>query len=101
MGVGPVLTTTPRRAAKTRSPTTTRPGPSSRPHPRTTRAPLPSNRSTATRSSQSSVASTRIRVATGAQSAVTVDRPAMPGMRRPSANTLAALIIILEGTQPQ
>ena len=97
----PTLRTTPRRAVRSRSPTSTRPGPSSRPHPRTKAAPRPSSRSTATRSSQSSVASVRIRRATGSQSPRTVGRPAMAGIRRPSARRSAARIIILEGTQPQ
>ena len=64
----PVFTTTARRPRTTRSPTTTRRGPSRRPRPRTNRPPLPSKRSTATVSSQSSVASARMRCATGAQS---------------------------------
>ena len=39
--------------------------------------------------------------ATGAQSGVTTDEPAMPGMRRPSARRSAARTIILDGMQPQ
>ena len=58
------------------------------------------NRSAATLSFQSSVASSRIRRATGDQSGVTADVPAMPGTRLVSAMRLAARIIILEGTQP-
>ncbi len=69
--------------------------------PRTNRPPLPSKRLTATVSSQVSVASSRMRRATGAQSGVTSEEPAMPGMRRPSASRLAARIIIFDGTHPQ
>jgi len=47
------------------------------------------------------VASARIRPATGAHDGVITDSPAMPGIRRPSASRFAALIIILDGTQPQ
>jgi hypothetical protein len=61
----PVATTTPRRASMIRSSTATRPGATMRPSPRTNRPPLPSKRSTATRSSKPSVASSRIRGATG------------------------------------
>ena len=39
--------------------------------------------------------------ATGAQSGCTVDAPAIPGIRWPSASRSAARIIILDGTQPQ
>ncbi len=46
--------------------------------PRTNGPPLPVKRSTATLSSQLSVASSRIRLATGAQSGVTSAEPAMP-----------------------
>src|ERR671919_1646354 len=97
----PVATTMPRWASIPRSPTATRPGARIRPSPRRNRPPLASNRSTATRSSQSSVASSRMRWAKGAQSGRTVASPAMPGMRRPSASRLAARIIIFDGTQPQ
>ena len=38
-----------------------------------------------------------MRRATGDQSGVTTDEPAMPGMRRPSASRSAARTIILEG----
>jgi len=61
---------------------------------------LPVNRSAATLSSQSSVASSLIRIATVGQSGVTVDAPAMPGTRLVSAIRLAARIIILDGTHP-
>ena len=81
--------------------TVTSPGAVIRPWPRTRMPPLPVNRSAATLSSQSSVASSRIRRATGAQSGSISDRPAMPGIRRPSVIRSAALIIIFEGTQPQ
>ena len=91
----------PRRARSTWPPTVTSPGAVIRPWPRKNCPPLPVNRSTATLSSQSSVASTRIRRATGAQSGCTDAAPAMPGMRCASASRLAARIIILDGTQPQ
>ena len=81
--------------------TATSPGALIRPCPRTRMPPLPVNRSTATLSSQSSVASSRIRRATGAQSGAISARPAMPGIRRPSAIRSAARIIIFEGTHPQ
>ena len=71
------------------------------PWPRKNVPPLPVNRSTATLSSQSSVASALIRAATGAQSGCTCELPAMPGIRRPSASRSAARIIILDGTHPQ
>ena len=61
---------------------------------------MPVNRSAATLSFRWSVASSRIRCATGDQSGVTVDVPAMPGTRLVSAIRLAAGIIILEGTHP-
>ncbi len=65
------------------------------------RPPFSSKRSTATWSFQLSVASSRMRWATGVQSGWTVDAPAIPGTRRASASRLAARIIILEGTHPQ
>ena len=65
------------------------------------RPPLPSNRSTATRSSQLSVASARIRRATGAQSEVTEALPATLPSRPASAIMSAPRIIILVGMQPQ
>ena len=103
-GSVPVLITMPLRAWKTRVPsapvTVTSPGPVIFPRPRTRWPPLPVNRSAATLSFQSSVASSRIRRATGDQSGVTADVPAMPGTRLVSAMRLAARIIILEGTQP-
>ena len=82
-------------------PTSTDAGPVTRAFPRMKWPPLPTRRSTATVSSQESVASSRMRRATGAQSGVTADVPAMPGMRRPSARRSAARTIILEGMQPQ
>ena len=69
--------------------------------PRTNRPPLPVKRSTATLSSQVSVAWSRIRRATGPQSGSTVDEPARPGMRRASASALPARVIIFVGMQPQ
>ena len=91
-----------RRAASTVSPTVTLPGAVEPPPPRNERPPLAVNRSTATVSSQSSVASTRIRAATGAQSGVHRRRPGHARDRAaPSASRLAARIIILDGTQPQ
>ena len=75
-GTAPAATTTARPATKTSSPTRTRPGPSRVADPRTSRPPLPSKRSTATVSSQSSVASCRMRRATGRRSGVTVVVPA-------------------------
>ena len=101
-GAVPVAMTIPRRARSTSPPTVTSPGAVIRPYPRNSVPPLPVNRSAATVSSQLSVASSLIRVATGAQlGEITVELPAMPGMRRPSASRSAALIIILDGTQPQ
>ena len=97
----PTLITTARLATYAVSPTSTRPGPSSRPQPRTKRPPLRSKRSTATVSSQSSVASSRMRAATGAQSGRTSAVPAIEGTRRASASRSAARIIILDGTHPQ
>jgi hypothetical protein len=54
---------------------------------------LPTSRSTATWSFQSSVASSRIRAATGAQPGATRTSPAIPGIRRASASRFAAPII--------
>ena len=64
-------------------------------------APLSSSRFTATVSSQSSVASSRMRSATGVQSGVTVDEPAIVFTRPASRSVWAAAIIIFEGTQPK
>jgi hypothetical protein len=100
-GVVPVPMMIPRRARRTSPPTVTSPGAVILPWPRKSWPPLPVNRSAATVSSQSSVASSLIRRATGDQSGATVADPAMPGIRRPSASRLAARIIILDGTQPQ
>ena len=78
--VVPVAMTMPRRARSTcacpaagppAGVTVTSPGAVIRPCPRTRIPPLPVNRSAATLSSQSSVASSRIRRATGAQSGTT------------------------------
>ena len=95
-----MLSTTPLRAAYVVPPTRTRPGPVSTPLPRTKRAPLSSSRLTATASSQSSVASSRIRWATVAQSGSTREVPPKSATLRASAITCAAAIIIFEGTQP-
>ena len=65
------------------------------------RPPASTNRSTATWSFQVSVASSRMRRATGAQSGVMLAVPAMPSTRWVSAIRLAARIIILLGMQPQ
>ena len=97
----PVPRTSARRAVNVRPATSTDRGPVTRARPRTKCPPLPSNRSTATVSSHESVASSRIRRATGAQSGVTTDVPALPGMRLPSASSPAARTIILEGMHPQ
>ncbi len=97
----PMPMTTARLASMIRSPTATRFGPSSRPQPRTKRPPLSSNRRAATVSSQESVASSRMRRATGAQSGRTEAVPAMPCTRPASASRSAARIIILDGTHPQ
>ena len=97
----PVATTIAVAASSSRSPTSTRPGPVTRPWPRMNRPPFDSKRSTATRSSQSSVASARMRFATGAQSGVAVARPAMPSTRPASASRSAARIIIFDGIHPQ
>ncbi len=99
-GAVPGLSTTPRDASKVSPPTSTVRGPVSRAWPRTNRAPAFSSRSTATWSSQLSVASSRIRSATSPQSGRTSASPASPPMRRPSASTSAARIIILLGMQP-
>jgi hypothetical protein len=73
-----------------------------RPVPRTKVAPLSVRRSTATLSSQLSVASSRMRVATTDQSGVTSPtEPASPSTRRASARASAARIIIFDGMQPQ
>ena len=82
-------------------PTSTDMGPETRALPRMSRPPFSRRRSTATWSSQKSVASSRMRLATGAQSGVTTEVPAMPGIRRPSARRFAARTIILDGTHPQ
>src|SRR5262245_21803138 len=100
-GSVPVASTSARLAVYSSPPTATERGPVTFAQPRTNVPPLPSSRSTATRSFQLSVASARIRCATGAQSGVTSLAPAMPGMRRASASRLAARTIILLGTQPQ
>jgi hypothetical protein len=104
-GSVPVAITTPRRARKTRTPptvsTVTSPGAVIRARPRAKWPPLPVNRSTAALSFQESVASSRIRRATGAQSGVTLEVPAMPGVRRASASRPTARIIIFDGTQPR
>src|SRR6202165_1281957 len=81
--------------------TETLPWPASFPAPRTKWPPLPSNRCTATRSSQLSVATSRMRCATGFQSGLTVASPAKPGMRRPSATMSSSRIIIFVGIQPK
>ena len=81
--------------------TSTEEAPVTRARPRMKRPPFPRKRSTATVSSQESVASSRIRPATGAQSGVTTEAPALPGMRRPAANNPAAQTIIFDGMQPQ
>jgi hypothetical protein len=101
LGLVPVLMTMARAASMVVSPTCTRPGADTLASPRMKRPPLPSNRSTATRSSQSSVPSSRMRRATGSHEGDTVAWPAIPGMRLASASRLPARIIILEGTQPQ
>src|SRR5918995_2336946 len=100
-GAVPVASTTPRRASYVAPSTSTVPTPVSRPRPRTNRPPLPSNRSTATWSFQSSVASSRIRAATGSQSGATSACPAMPSTRRASATRWPPRITILVGTRPQ
>ena len=64
----PVLMMIARRARSTSPPTVTSPGPVIVPYPRNRVPPLLVNRSTATLSSQLSVASFLIRWATGAQS---------------------------------
>ncbi len=99
-GAVPVFSTTPLRATYVVSPTRTRPGPSRTPRPRANVAPLSSSRLTATASSQSSVASSRIRRATGPQSGCTLDVPPKSETFRASATTWAAAIIIFDGTHP-
>ena len=66
----------------------------------TTVAPLSRSRSTVTWSSQSYVASVRIRSATGANDGVTVASPAISLTRPASVSASAARIMILLGTQP-
>ena len=101
-GSVPVLSTTPRRAVNTCSvpsgvATVTSRGAVSLPQPRTKVPPALSNRSTATRSSQLSVASSRMRRATGAQSCVTSAAPASTDTRRASPSASVARIIIFVG----
>ncbi len=76
-------------------------GPRARAQPRTNVDPLGLEAVHRHRSSQLSVASSRIRRATGAKSGVTSACPAIPSIRRASVSRLAARIIILEGTHPQ
>ena len=99
-GSVPVFSTTPFAAVYVAPFTSTVRGPVSRASPWTTSAPASLSRSTAIWSSQSVVASSRIRACTGAQSEVTVLRPANSGIRRPSASTSAARITIFEGMHP-
>src|ERR1019366_6560700 len=80
--------------------TSTVEGPVTRARPLMNRPPLSTKRSTATVSSHESVTS-RMRRATGVQSGVMTDDPALPGIRRPSANRSAARTIVLDGMQPQ
>ena len=87
VGRVPVFSTTPLRATYVVSSMRTRPGPSSTPRPRWNRAPLSSSRLTATASSQSSVASSRTRFATVAQSGFTDAVPPKSGTLRTSATT--------------
>ena len=63
--------------------------------------PLPVKRSTATWSFQSSVASSRMRFATGVKSGAICAVPAMPFTRRPSASSSAPRITIFDGMQPK
>ena len=100
-GAVPVLSTIPFVAVYVVPPTSTRPSPPSTPWPRTKVAPASSRRFTATVSSQSSVASSRMRVATGVQSGVTVAEPASSLTRPASRRVWAAAIIIFDGTQPK
>ena len=100
LGSVPVFSTTPLLAVYVVPSTSTVRGPVSRAAPRTNVTPAFTSRSTAIWSSQSVVASSRIRACTGDQSDVTVLSPARPGMRRPSASTSAARIIILLGMHP-
>ena len=97
----PVLSTTPLLAVYVVPSTSTVRGPVSRAAPRTNVTPASTSRSTATWSSQSVVASSRIRTCTGDQSGVTVLSPARSATRRASASTSAARIIILLGMQPK
>ncbi len=101
----PGLSTTPLLASNACSSpslvvTTTRRAPSSRPTPCSTVAPAPSSRSTATRSSQWSVACTETRSATGAQLLVTLTSPDSSPARPASATRSAARTIILVGMHP-
>ena len=103
-GSVPVFSTTPlRRGVRRRRPTSTRAAGRSAGRRRARSVtPASTSRSTATWSSQSAVASSRIRACTGAQSGVTVLVPGQ--VRRPAAPrpaTSAARIIILLGMQPK
>lgn len=102
-GSVPGLSTIPLAAWNTRAPsevdTVTSPGAVIVARPRTNRPPAFSNRCTATVSSQLSVASARIRVATGAQSERTRALPASSATRRASPSASAARSIIFVGTQ--
>ncbi|MEZ0070823.1 hypothetical protein ABH927_000154 [Planotetraspora sp. GP83] len=71
-----------------------------RPRPRAKTPPASTSRSTATWSFQSSLASSRMRLATGFQSGTTVAVPAWPSTSRAARSLSAAAIIILVGTHP-
>src|ERR1700721_431909 len=93
----PVASTSPFRATIACPSTSTDDAPMTRARPRTKCPPLPTNRSTATWSSHESVASSRMRRATGAQSGVMTDVPALPGTRRPADNSPAPHPTLVDG----
>ena len=99
-GEVPVLSTTPREATYRVPLTSTTPVSTSRPWPRTKRTPACSRRSTATVSSQSSVASSRIRACTSAPVGGDLRGAGRVPTRRASASRFAARIAIFEGMQP-
>ena len=104
-GAVPVAMTTPGAAcvspltSTSRRPDSSRPA--SRPVPRMNLPPRFSSRSTATVSSQSSVASVRMRVATGPKSGSSDACPASWSTRRDSPSTSAARSTIFDGMQPK
>ena len=95
-----MFSTTPVAATYVVPSTSTSRGPARRAVPRTKVTPASTSLSTAIWSSQSVVASSRMRACTGAQSGPTVLSPAKSGTRLASASTSEARTIILLGMQP-